>query len=453
MSVKKVKEPKDCGPRELPYECLYPVPDGGGVKYRRKKFRTRREAEDFDRKAREALSTAPNVDQSKASKITVGQLHREWLKYLRRSGGRRNDGTAENTLEAYDGIYRSVIEPRWGSAPLSTITDKAVRDWAEQGDFSSPSRKAKGVRQFSRLVEYAVGRYIATNTVKPYLKQLPKAESSDVESHSLSMRQVLRIAACSPEHYAEMFIFLALTGLRFGELAALRGRDVSGNRLNVRRTQRTVNNRITYADVTKGGERRTIPLTQLALDIAEARRRGRDDHLFTAPKGGDLQNQNVSKRALKPAVSVACCAVEGLQGALSVSEYSGDFHVYGTETEGAVKRFQRENGLPVTGSADPATRQALGLADAAHDFTLQRGDSDFPEDFSLHSFRHTCVSLVVAAGANVKAAQSFAGHASASMTLDTYSHLFNDDLESIAEVLAGIVADAQDSGLKALDLK
>src|SRR5699024_7868800 len=43
-----------------------------------------------------------------------------------------------------------------------------------------------------------------------------------------------------------------------------------------------------------------------------------------------------------------------------------------------------------------------------------------------------------------KLAQSFAGHASASMTLDTYSHLFNDDSESVAEALATIVDDVRD---------
>src|SRR5699024_1766543 len=195
-------------------------------------------------------------------------------------------------------------------------------------------------------------------------------------------------------------------------------------------------------------ERRTIPLTQIALDIADARRRGRDDHLFTAPRGGDLQNQNVNNRALKPAVKLAASAVERLQDALGLSEeYSGDFHVYGPETVEAVEAVQRDHGLPVTGQADPATRQALGLPDAAYGYTLNRQDSDFPGDFSLHGFRHTCVSLVVGAGANVKLAQSFAGHASAAMTLDTYSHLFADDLSGVADALGRIAAEAQDAAV------
>lgn len=39
------------------------------------------------------------------------------------------------------------------------------------------------------------------------------------------------------------------------------------------------------------------------------------------------------------------------------------------------------------------------------------------------------------AGANVKAVQRMLGHASASMTLDVYTDLFEDDLNEVAEAL------------------
>jgi hypothetical protein len=42
---------------------------------------------------------------------------------------------------------------------------------------------------------------------------------------------------------------------------------------------------------------------------------------------------------------------------------------------------------------------------------------------------------VVSAGANVKAVQRLLAHASASMTLDVYSGLFDDDLEAVADLL------------------
>jgi integrase len=55
------------------------------------------------------------------------------------------------------------------------------------------------------------------------------------------------------------------------------------------------------------------------------------------------------------------------------------------------------------------------------------------EDLSPHDLRHTAASLLVASGANVKAVQRMLGHASAAMTLDVYSGLFDDDLGALAD--------------------
>jgi integrase len=52
-----------------------------------------------------------------------------------------------------------------------------------------------------------------------------------------------------------------------------------------------------------------------------------------------------------------------------------------------------------------------------------------------HELRHTAASLAVSAGANVKAVQRMLGHASAAMTLDVYSDLFDDDLDAVANRL------------------
>ena len=49
-----------------------------------------------------------------------------------------------------------------------------------------------------------------------------------------------------------------------------------------------------------------------------------------------------------------------------------------------------------------------------------------------HDLRHTAASLSISAGANAKAVQTMLGHASAAMTLDTYSDLFPDDLDGVA---------------------
>lgn len=56
-------------------------------------------------------------------------------------------------------------------------------------------------------------------------------------------------------------------------------------------------------------------------------------------------------------------------------------------------------------------------------------------DIEPHELRHTYASLAVSEGANVKARQRALGHEKASVTLDVYADLFEDDLDDVAERL------------------
>ena len=67
-------------------------------------------------------------------------------------------------------------------------------------------------------------------------------------------------------------------------------------------------------------------------------------------------------------------------------------------------------------------------------FQYAVGRSGLPR-LTPHDLRHTAASLAVSAGVNVKAVQRMLGHASATMTLDTYADLFDDDLDAVAERL------------------
>ena len=58
---------------------------------------------------------------------------------------------------------------------------------------------------------------------------------------------------------------------------------------------------------------------------------------------------------------------------------------------------------------------------------------------TLHDLRHTAASLMIHAGANVKAVQRQLGHASAAMTLDVYADLFDDDLDALSEAMSDLL--------------
>jgi len=49
-----------------------------------------------------------------------------------------------------------------------------------------------------------------------------------------------------------------------------------------------------------------------------------------------------------------------------------------------------------------------------------------------HELRHTAASLAIASGADVKQVQNMLGHRSATITLDLYGHLWNDDTVAIS---------------------
>lgn len=67
------------------------------------------------------------------------------------------------------------------------------------------------------------------------------------------------------------------------------------------------------------------------------------------------------------------------------------------------------------------------------------------EGVRLHDLRHTCASLAIKSGANVKVVQRLLGHKTAVLTLDRYGHLYPDDLDAVAvefDAAATTTADA-----------
>lgn len=66
------------------------------------------------------------------------------------------------------------------------------------------------------------------------------------------------------------------------------------------------------------------------------------------------------------------------------------------------------------------------------------------EGLTPHELRHTCASLAIAGGANVKVLQTLLGHKTATLTLDRYGHLFPDDLGRIADAFDAAAENAAD---------
>ncbi len=63
-----------------------------------------------------------------------------------------------------------------------------------------------------------------------------------------------------------------------------------------------------------------------------------------------------------------------------------------------------------------------------------------PEGFRYQDLRHYLASLLIASGADVKTVQARLRHASATTTLNTYSHLWPDKDESTRAAVDAVLA-------------
>jgi len=83
----------------------------------------------------------------------------------------------------------------------------------------------------------------------------------------------------------------------------------------------------------------------------------------------------------------------------------------------------------------------LPLGEARYWFDKATSAVEGCEGIRLHDLRHSCASLAIRAGANVKVVQRLLGHKSAALTLDRYGHLFPDDLDAVADAFDEAAAD------------
>jgi integrase len=88
--------------------------------------------------------------------------------------------------------------------------------------------------------------------------------------------------------------------------------------------------------------------------------------------------------------------------------------------------FPNEKGLPMS-------LNNLGRRDFAEVVALAKINK---KGLTPYSLRHTCITLSLAAGVNVKAISEKAGHASVQLTLDTYAHVLPSMQAEASEILS-----------------
>lgn len=151
-----------------------------------------------------------------------------------------------STRYRYASLLRSQILPVWGRVPLAAVAHADVGEWVRRMSQAglAPSTIRQAHRVFSLLLSLAVrdGRLTRNVTAGVRLPRVGRAEKVFL-THS----QVERLAGAAGPHGLVIRV-LAYTGLRWGELAALRVRrvDLVRRRLLVAESVTEVNGRTVF---------------------------------------------------------------------------------------------------------------------------------------------------------------------------------------------------------------
>ena len=62
------------------------------------------------------------------------------------------------------------------------------------------------------------------------------------------------------------------------------------------------------------------------------------------------------------------------------------------------------------------------------------------EDLRFHNLHHTCTTLLLSKGVNAKVVSEMLGHASTTITLNTYSHVLPDMQDSAADAMESVLS-------------
>lgn len=273
----------------------------------------------------------------------------------------------EKTREGYRSLLESRILPTFGPVRLAAIDRPMVGSWVRA--MADESLSPSRIRQAHQCLAAIMERAIDDGLIGRNPARRVELPRLDEPDHRyLTPEQVARLADAMPDlEHQTMVYVLAYGGLRWGEMAALR--------------------------------RGRIDVLRRRLEIKEAISEISGRLSFGSPK--TYQTRTVHLPAF---------VAEMLGHHLGSVEDEEDALVFTAPQGGPLRYSNARNAI-----WDPArTRAGKDLA-----------------GITPHHLRHTCASLMRAADADVKAIQQQLGHRNATVTLNTYTHLFEGDLDDV----------------------
>jgi integrase len=303
---------------------------------------------------------------------------------------------ADTTAAAVAGDLKNHILPDFGDEEIGRIRHSDVQAWVRRlSERLAPATVDRSYRWLAAIFRLAVNDDLIRRSPCFAIK-LPAKPETKVEP--LRREDVEALLNALPARYRALAVVGAGAGLRQGEAFGL-----------------TVPN----VDFLRGREIRVRQqLKHLAPDPPYLGRTKTPSSVRTVPVGDTVLHALARHLELFPAAT-ELAGYPSAQPELLV--------------------FTDERGEPLRGNR---FARVWGRA---------RSDAGLPDDVTFHDLRHYFASLLIHKGLSVKAVQEALGHKTATETLNTYGHLWPDDVgltrRAVDEVLGPCVAARQVAGL------
>jgi integrase len=224
--------------------------------------------------------------------VTFADAAAEWLRFIEEDRERK-----PSTLRDYRSALNAHLLPAFGAEPIEAITADVIERWRRSLTGLSNRSKNKLLIQLHGIFRRA--QMVWGLPVNPLarVEKHPMRPSGDIQVFSPEEVWALVRAAAS-EQDGTLYLTAAFTGLRMGELLALRWRDVDFAGATIRVRASWAGRSLTTP---KSGKVRSVPMApDVASALAQLGRRvhwvGDDDLVFAVEAGTYLDGSALRRR-------------------------------------------------------------------------------------------------------------------------------------------------------------
>jgi integrase len=235
--------------------------------------------------------------EAEANNFSVDQYHRIWF-------GRYFNDWSHTTIRGYNQKYKTHIAPNFGQLKMTDFTASTYHDWAKNQTMSGKSMNE--IRNILNQI-FKEAFFDGVIDVNPIQRTRP-SKSIQKEPEPFKKTEIRAILNALSSPYKEYFQIAFYTGLRTGELIALRWEDVDfcKNKIHVRKS---ISHGLEKEPKTKSSSR-NMDMHELAKEAFEQLSKNVNKHshrVFIDPKTETTYKnaEGIRKYIWKPALELA----------------------------------------------------------------------------------------------------------------------------------------------------